>query len=365
MRLSLSSLVRMIALLGIGSTFLAVGVARSVPKAPIPVRGVEASPRYYGVNGVVFAPHKDANFLLDTETGELREFALPKNLAFDYVTCSPWRDERGDYELVGRITEHSGDSTGKLCEGWAMARIGVQSREVVNQTPVNLLVAGSPCWLAGRPARVVFPGGDGGLYLQDLGNDDESDDAGTPTDRRKVAWNAPESGIERAILNDPVRPVVPGIGGRLFVALNPGVRQGDELSFGKSQIWWITLSEDGTSIKAAGRLIAPTRNTTGAAAQEERLPNLAATPDGRIALAYLRREAGVVAWSLCVAPVTVNPKTGVPTVSEPEVRQISSDSAVTIPAFSTDGRWLYHVSRDLASGQRVPRFSVVDELARR
>src|SRR5437868_13814808 len=123
MRISLSALVRLIALLGVGSTVLAVGVSRAVPKGPAPVRGVEVSPRYYGVNGVVFTPHQEGNFLLDTETGELREFTLPKRLGFDYVTCSPWRDERGDYELVGRVTERSGTDEGKLCDGWGMARV--------------------------------------------------------------------------------------------------------------------------------------------------------------------------------------------------------------------------------------------------
>ena len=365
MRLSLSAIVRLIALLGVGSTFLAVGVSRAVPKGPAPVRGVEASPRFYGVNGVVFTPHQEGNFLLDTETGALREFALPSNLAFDYVTCSPWRDERGDYELVGRITERSGQDTGKLCEGWGMARVGVASREVVNRTAVNMLVAGPPCWLAGKPARVVFPGGDGHLYLQDLGDDDEPSQAADPSVRRIVSWNAVGSGVDRVILNDPVRPAVSTLGGRLFVALNRAIRKGEELSFGTSEIWWLKLNTEGTSIVDAGRLTALDDAKHDESADEERLPNLVATPDGGIALAYLRRKPGVVAWALHVAPVTINPTTGEPVAFVSQSRQVGGDCAVTLPAFSADGRWLYHLPRILPPGQGFGRYSVAEALGGR
>jgi hypothetical protein len=210
----------------------------------------------------------------------------------------------------------------------------------------------------------VFPGGDGHLYLQDLGDDDESDEADVPSARRMVAWNASGSGIDLAILNDPIRPVVPALGGRLFVALDPGFHKGEELSIGKSEIWWITLNADRTAIEDAGRLIAPERPDRDGAANEERKPNLVSTPDGRIALAYLTREPGAAAWSLCVVPVTIDPKTGAPVASASESRPIARDSAVTVPAFSADGRWLYHVPRELTPGKAPTRFSVAQALAR-
>jgi hypothetical protein len=246
-----------------------------------------------------------------------------------------------------------------------MARVGVASREVVNQTEVNFLVAGSPCWLAGKPARVVFPGGDGRLYLQDLGEDDEPEHAEDPSVRRMVSWNAVAAGFDRAILNDPVRPVVPTLGGRLFVALNPGLPRGEEVWFGKSEIWWLKLNAEGTSIVDAGRLTVPERPRRDESSTEERLPNLVATPDGRIALAYLKRKRGVVPWALFVAPVTIDPKTGVPVAYASESRQVAGDCAVTLPAFSADGRWLYHLPRLMAPGQEPGRFSVVEALARR
>lgn len=99
MRFSLFALLRLVVLLSVGAVLLAVSVARLVPSSGKP-RTV-AVPVYDVLNRVAFTPTESDASYLDHETGKVHEFKLPIEDRLDYAVCSPWTDERGEFEVVG------------------------------------------------------------------------------------------------------------------------------------------------------------------------------------------------------------------------------------------------------------------------
>jgi hypothetical protein len=362
MRISLTAIIRSLAFLVVGATMLALGLSKVVP-AVTPEQSREASPRYIGVNSASFVPHHIQNYLLDTETGEMAEFALPGpgQSSMDFVTCSPSSMVQGEVELAGRLTIRSGDDCEGLCEGTGLAWLRLEGKELGGKLKFNPLVTGYPCWLAGNSKRFLFPAGDGQLYVQSLESDD-SFEGETETPRRVEGWGSGLDGSERAIISDVVRPIVPRLGGRLLVAMNPPLIGGKQRHYGRSELWWMTLDSEATRIEAAGRLIEPSATDPEDRRDDERMPNAVCTSDGGIALAYLRRRAETNEWSLQLVPLKVDPKTGIPSVSASESRKVGADSAVTMPAFAPDGRTLYHIPRSLETGGLPTKIAVQDAL---
>jgi hypothetical protein len=361
--MSLTALVRSLAFLVVGATILALGLSKAVPDVA-PERALEASPRYIGVNGGTFVPHHTQNYLLDTETGELVEFGLPGESGLDFISCSPSSRVRGDVEVAGRYTKRTGGEPDGLCEGSGLAWLRLEGKELGGKLTFNPLMTGYPCWLAGNSRRLLFPAGDGQLYVQSLDADDSSEGE-SETLRRVEGWGSGFDRSERAIISDVVRPIVPKLGGRLLVAVNPPFSGGVPRRFGRSEIWWLTLDSEATRIEAAGRLIQAKGTDGEDHRDDERMPNAVSTPDGGIALAYLRRHAATNEWSLQLAPLKVDPKTGIPSVSASESREVARDAAVTMPAFAPDGRSLFHIPRSLEKGGQLPKISVQDVLGSR
>ena len=127
-----------------------------------------------------------------------------------------------------------------------------------------------------------------------------------------------------------------------------------------SKIWCLALDPEGREVVSAGRLTPDTGAASGE--EQERLPNLTVTPEGRPALAYLARTEGRPEWRLKVAPVGFEPETGTPLVAASDVRELADDCAACAPAFSADGRWLFRVARSPRADGAVRRFSVPDAL---
>ena len=98
---------------------------------------------------------------------------------------------------------------------------------------------------------------------------------------------------------------------------------------------------------------------------EQRLPNIVATADGDLALAYLSRESSQSLWDLRVASITIDPATGVPTVGRGRSQGLAGGFLPSTPTFSADGRSVYGIrNHDRIGSQLVARrFSVTDVLA--
>ena len=353
MRFSLTSLVRLIALGALSSSLVAVGFSRAVPKAAV-VR-TESPPRYVCVNGTTFAPAVSGTFLLDTESGVLSPLGRIDGITVDYASCSPWSDGRGLPEVVGRATSRQGVDADALCLGLGLVRMTVPGPTIRSHFAMDPVVIGRPCWLPGESSRVVFPAGDGLLYLQDLHEPREASDA---TGTRRVAWACPTPRQGSFLIGDPVLPVIPSLGGRLFVTFS----YCDKLRVpgrGRSEVWWLKLDPEGRSIVDAGRLCAALSPD-----EEVRLPNVSVTPDGGLAVAYMTFRPGDSDWHLWLAPIAVDPSTGVPTADVKKASDLGTGFGMSPPAFSVDGRWVFAVRRELSANKAVERVSVLDALGR-
>jgi hypothetical protein len=361
MRFSLTSFVRLAALLGLALFASAVGLSRAVPRPPV-VR-TAAPPRYYGVNGGLFCPPVDRGYLLDAESGRLLPFDPVPGSKVEYAASSPWRDAAGDVEILARVSPRSDRYGRSAFEPGGLARFRLSGGPLRLTTPGSPVVAGRPCWLPGSSARVLFPGGDGLLYVQELRNDDTPEADAYATPPRPVAWRERLPGEGRHIVFDVAGPAVPALGGRVLVSFSPGWKAVAGVRIGAPEVWWLSLDAAGASVLAARRLTPPGPGADRGAGPFERLPNLGVAPDGRVVLAYLTREASSPVWRLKLAPVHFEGPNGDPVVRPSDVRDLGGDGAAATPVFSADGRWLFQVTRTPSHGECVRRVSVPDALA--
>ena len=253
----------------------------------------------------------------------------------------------------------TGQEPDGLCEGSGLAWLQHEGRVLTGKRMFNPLITGYPCWLRGNTKRFLFPAGDGQLYVQSLDTEDSSEGESLS---RVEGWGSGLDGSERAIIADVVRPIVPRLGGRLLVAVNPPVKGRGQHRYGRSEIWWLALDAGATRIEACGPLIQDDEASRGDRRGDERMPNAVCTPDGRVALAYLRRHPETNEWSLQLAPLEIDPTSRIPFVSPSESREVAKDSAVTMPAFTPDGRSLFYIPRTMRKDESPTKISVLEVL---
>ncbi len=168
------------------------------------------------VNGSLFTAPVSDSYLLDTETGQMNPLPLEAGLSIEYASCSPWRDDQGRFEIVGRSVLRTGNGPRGLLERTGLARISMPEGAVEDHPADAPIIAGRPCWLPGQPSRIVYSSGDGRLYIQDLGEDTASQGALSP---QPIDWECPPPCRGAMMIGDPVAPIIPALGGRIFVSL--------------------------------------------------------------------------------------------------------------------------------------------------
>lgn len=364
MRLTLTALVRLASFVGLGLFVVALGLSRAVPR-PSTFR-TENPPRYFAINGSLFQDPAASSFVLDTETGVLARFEAPEGMTFENASCSPWVGDENEVEFVGRVSISTGRHTGKVHQSSGLGRFKMSSGPSLVAMSVKPAIVGRPCWLPGSPTRVLFPGGDGQLYVHDLagiGGDAPDPAEAREAPARRVAWRCRTPDDAPVLLGDVSCPVTPEFGGRILVSLYRGrEKYSKEVRYAPSEIWWLKLDAEGREVLAAGRLTTPSSEGPLANREEERMPSMVLAPGGRLVLAYLARRRGEASSRMKLVPVDVGPDGADPVVRGSEACLVADDCAVTLPAFSADGRWVYRVGRVRSSRELIRRFSVVEAL---
>ena len=360
MRHSLNALVRLAALLTLVSGTVAVAMARL---APTPAHFRMATPPHYGViNGFVMESELNTPRFLDAATGAVRKLVLPEGDRFEYGACSPWVDEQGESQVVGRWMREataSGTPHQRLYDSFGLARYALPSGRVLNRIALEVLPLSHPCWFPDMTARVIYAGGDGHLYLLDFTATDRADAGDDPTPRR-VLWQCARPGAGLMIA-DPVWSGDPRLGRRLIVSLryDGGAASG---AMKPAQLWWVSLSPDGRAVVDAGALTGGGTSAEAGRPNEERFPNLAATPDGTLVLAHFARATVSNEWTLRLSPVDFDGTGGAPRVRPGSDRVIADGLVSVLTPFSADGRWLYGIPRHSPSDQ-VVRFPTTSAAA--
>jgi hypothetical protein len=364
MRFTLTGLFRTTLLLGLVSGAVAVARARF---EPVPTGFREAVPPRYGViNDYVLDSHKitDPRFI-DVQTGAVGLLPLSEGDRLDNVSCSPWRDEEGNYQLIGRWTKrHARPDTQLLCDAFGLARFEMPSGRMIERIPTRVVPTSLPTWAPGTEARVVFASGDGKLYTIDFDHNrlhnrssEESPADGEVPRVTEIVWRA-SAPTGPKIFRDPCWPSDPRFKGRMIVSLQLALgasRQGSA----PAQLWWTELSPDGRSIVDAGPLTVPldAGATAAASATDERFPGVANLPGVGLTIAYLRRDGHRQNWHLMVAPVSFDSQRDSLPVVRPETAQIITRQHLPAqPAFAADGRSIFAVLESGNSGEihRIP-----------
>ena len=350
MRFSLYSLVRLIAFTTLAASALAVGVSRVSPHRD--VQRTPAQPRYIGVNGVTFSPPNSHDYLIDTESGRLRRADFAKEFTIDFATSAPWREPGGRTQVVGRLTSRSGTARDRLCEGSGLGVVDLASGDLIDELETGPVVSSRPCRLPGGGQRIIYSAGDGHLHLS------EFNERRSTRTARKVVWECEKPTKGPLLLSDPILPTQREFDGRLFVTLHRTQTIGNHFRYLSAEIWSLRLDKEFTAILEAHRVTEP---VSAAPTEDERLPNLTVSTDGRPTLAYLKKSRSSPSWRLIVCPLHTD-SSKIFRASRTEEVEIVSDHAATLPAFSPDGRWIFTVARCSEPADSLSRASLKDIL---
>jgi hypothetical protein len=232
----------------------------------------------------------------------------------------------------------------------------------VDQGPV---ISGKPCWIPGSPDRVVYPAGDGKLYVQELHHEDGQGNAETRRNSshsaQALTWEC-DLPVEGAfILSEPVLHFDPAFDGRMIVILtrmrSPGKKQPSQFS----ELWSLKFDQEMLAIVEATRLTEPEAEN---ARVDERLANLTMTSRGQPVIAFLKRSKVDQTWGLRIARLSIDETPGRQHTKRDDEIEVANDHAVTIPCLSPDRRWIYTISRCSAPADSVTRIELSETLAK-
>jgi hypothetical protein len=366
MNLSLTSLLPTLLWVAIGITGLAIGLGRQVPR-PLPTYEA-AVPRYQGINGRVFMHQPHQPRMIDRATGRMVPVDPSSSDILDYSVCSPWRDERGQFQVVSRWVKRAGREIQDLPEEFGLARHTVPEGKLIDRVALDVLPVSEPCWVPGRTSQILFAAGNGGLYHYrfpgaEAAAERPAEPPWEPSQPRRLSWRMAPPGAGPVSFRDLVWPAHPRLGGRLIGSVWQTSGSAREAKVLGSQLWWIELGSDGMGIEAAGPLVLPDGDP--AEDQEDRLPSVATTAQGEPLLAYMHRSKGQTLWELRLARITIDPQTGIPSVHPGDVVRLSRDCVATPPVFALDGQSIYTIlGADVSNDACIARrFSVASAAA--
>lgn len=333
MRFSLTGIIRLLGFLAASACAVAITMARLEPE---PWRSRLAGPPALGVvNGFVLDSNNRGSQFLDAETGRIVPMNLPTVDRIDYGSCSPWTDEEGEYQLVGRweCRDRGGPRSSSLAFG--IARYAMPSGRVLDELPLEIPPASHPCWFPDRSARVLYTGCDGKLYRLDF--EGTGEDSGSTPAPARVTWNIAPPG-NYVLIRDPIWLDSAALDRRLIVSLAYRDGSGDD-RLRPSRLWWLKLDEWGSTIIGAGPLAAEDGHSLGST-DDERFPNIAVQADGTLKIAWLAHRIPDWRWELRLATIRRDPVSGNPTIGPSETRTLSESPLPALPPFSADGRYL-------------------------
>ena len=296
MTISLGSMIRLVVLIVVGSSILAVGVSRlDPPKAPKRFLRPVTS---FQLDEFLVPVDKRESCWLDSETGDKTMGPVEDDI-LDFASCSPWVDDLGRRQVVGRWSNRMWRGTNTVINEHGLGRFSFPDGRILDRIPSEVFPKGPPCWVPGMPARVVFAAGDGQLYRFDFESDDPTappTEASAPAASKPTAltWGCPKPEGGSVLINDLSWPGDARMGGRLVVAMQVLARRNEaDRRFSTTRLWWLQLNHSATRIVGIGPLVEHDLAGPSEANFDERSPIVQALPDGSLGLAYTRRIHGL------------------------------------------------------------------------
>jgi hypothetical protein len=327
----------MLAVVALVMFSVAVVVGRLAPiDRPTPVDVARSRP--VGISPCVFRGVKPGErWCLDPDTGQASSMRVPASQVIDEASFSPWRDDQGGREVVGRWAHRSGSAENPLVDQVGLIRMSFPEGRVLDRVVTDCTPSSPPCWVPGARDTVLYAARDGRLVTLNFKPDPTLKVVPRPD---RIHW-APELGnLGRVIVGDPIWPTDLRFNGRLIVSLYRfGTEPGD--LFEPSGIWWLQLDGAMTTVVAAGRITPRPPVLSDKVAQVSRVaPAIATTPDGTPLLAYLEQDVRTYQWRLSMSPITFDAADGAPVARQAIGIDLPLSARPDRPVFSSDGRWL-------------------------
>ena len=297
--------------------------------------------------------------LLDPDTGESVVVPLPPTMIMDSVAISPFVDDLGRAQAVGRYRVYDGTGADRLIGEVGLLRLSIPDGRILNREPMETLPFTPPSFEPGTRACVVYASGDGQIHRVDF---DEAEETGRPLVSQPLPWRVADPPKNQVHIMEIVRPQHPrlrriGIATLCLELLDKnqprpqaatnrdgGLKDAADSTrkLGPSKLWWVEFSETNDAIVAAGRIGVP-NGDAATATRHERNPIVVNGAAGEPRLVFQIRERGWDAARLVEIPLVFPNASGRPRFQTGEERVVMSATARWTPAvISRDGQrvWL-------------------------
>ena len=101
---------------------------------------------------------------LDAETGTVTTFPIEEGDVLEAASCSPWVDEKGRHQVIGRWSSRTKDGPMSMSTDFGLARYMFPSGQLLDHVSTDIVPVGAPSWFPGTRANILFAAGDGNLY---------------------------------------------------------------------------------------------------------------------------------------------------------------------------------------------------------
>jgi hypothetical protein len=307
--MNLMTLVRLLVFVVVGWTVVALGAG---------VLGVgandHATPTFYVPDpslvdavtlGRLDRPSGAQHRLIDRTTGHVEPLLLPAEKTWSLLSVSPWRDQHGLSEAVGRWVSLV-DGEEAFC---GLGLLKLPGGTLANCLTLEILPTGKPCWVPGQAGEILFPAGDGQLFRCNIACDGKNDrksplqgtshgDRDNVVVPRAVTWHNKPPGLGSVYLCDPTWSAEPALRNFVFVALSEQECVAGTRTHSAFKLWWLVMNDEGDTIVSAGRLTRPGQDEKKNDKLSERMPTVVVGSRGQFGLVYLAREPDAVSWQL-------------------------------------------------------------------
>jgi phosphatidylserine decarboxylase len=358
MSFSFSSLVRLIVIMALSTTMLAIGIAKLDPPRPVWRNRVAA--RYSNLNEFFMNFTERTPRWLDAESGRVVSSPLDDGDVLEAASCSPWVDEKGQFQVAGRWSSRTSMGPMSVSTDFGLARYSFPAGQLLDHVSTEIVPVGPPCWFPGTRARILFAGGDGELYHYAFEADpfEKGLDPEAKRDARPIPlkWRCPKPGLGKVFLSDLTWPQDPRLIGYVVVALREQSPDSETLrAFTGTSLWWLKLDFAGTEIVEVGRLLLPADDSDPNNTIDSRSPTVGTLPNGKTVLAYLTEGKRKLGWELRVAPIEFEGDQHIPRARAATGALLSTGCQPAHPSFSADGRWLNAVAESTEPNGRIIR----------
>jgi hypothetical protein len=290
--------------------------------------------------------------LIDRKTGIQHPVELPRELSWDLLSVSPWCDQEGRPEAVGRWASRATNGRNQPFCGLGLLKL--PEATVVARIATDVLPTGRACFVPGRAGEILFPAGDGQLYRCTVGGsapgEEDADEAESLAGDsvgsaaiRPLAWDCRVPASGNVLLSDPAWPSEPRLRHLVLVGLSAQKLRGRKPFFEPPKLWWLEIDDVGDTIRRAGQLTQPAGAESKIDMSSERFPTVVVGRDGKLSLVYLIQRPGTSRIELCWARLEVDATTGVPSLSPRENlhHAIARGLRLAPPVVSADGRTVF------------------------